>query len=180
MIRDIVIYPDSRLLEVSSAVEFDQKGLEARLELEQDLKDTMAYAKGVAIAAVQVGVLWRCMVIGNTAYWDPIETARCRCINTDAQEEGCLSLPGVKEKVFRPCNVVVSYFDATGKSLDKTLKGLEAQAALHEMEHMDGRLLTSSMNPVKLESVKTRLKKLHRAAKQLGVSTSELVYGSKA
>jgi len=178
MVREIVFYPDPRLYEVSAPVfpgTFPYRGQSA-LEIEQDLKDTLTYTKGVAIAGIQIGLPLRVMLVGDTVYWNPVEVARCRC--GDVVDEGCLSVPGFLERVFRPCNVHLAYRDSAGVEHEVKLDGLSAQAALHEIEHMDGKLLTSAMTPVTIEKLHKQMKRIRRTAKARGVSLTEQVYGA--
>jgi peptide deformylase len=177
MIRDIIIYPDSSLFGVSEYVEFD--GPFDLAALGKDLIDTMVFTKGAAIAAVQVGVPMRGMAIdmpfGPRVFWNP----KLLWVSEERHTamEGCLSVPGVQEYVERPLKVEIAYLNEKGKLTEETLVANWARAALHEIEHMDGKLLTSALGPVKLQQVNTQMKKLHRAAKKLGITTSELVYG---
>lgn len=177
MVREIVFYPDPLLYDVSREVTVDEITSETGQTLAKDLIDTVAYTRGAAVAGVQVGVKWRVMAIGAKVYWNPKVVGECRC--KEEVDEGCLSVPGVLEKVWRNHTIDLQFLDSAGQPQEARLEGLEAQAALHEIEHMDGKLLTSSLSPAKLAHVATRMKQLRRAAKGYGTTLTRLVYGQQ-
>lgn len=121
-------------------------------ELVEDMIETMYDAEGVGLAAPQVGVLRRVIVvdIGD----GPIVLINPVIISQDGQQigpEGCLSVPGVNEKVMRPLNVIVKYQDIEGK--ERSIKGNEflARALCHEIDHLNGILFIDKI--VKREKV---------------------------
>lgn len=177
MIREIVFYPDSRLYDTSHPAypgTFPFQGQTAE-EVEQDLLDTLAYTKGVAIAGVQIGVPLRVMAMGETVYWNPVVVNMSQ--ETIEDEEGCLSLPGVRETLTRPYKVHVLYRDRHGVEHDAWLSSVLARAALHEIEHMEGKLLTSGLSPAKLKKLSTTVKQLRREARASRRTMTELIYG---
>ena len=116
------------------------------VELAKDLIDTMREEDGVGLAAPQVGVLKRIVVvdIGD----GPITLINPQIVNEegeDVDEEGCLSVPGKSGKVVRPKKVTVKYTDLDGE--DKTVEGedLLARAFCHEIDHLEGILYTDKL-----------------------------------
>ncbi len=117
------------------------------LELIGDMIDTMYEANGVGLAAPQVGILKRIVVIDTTGE-DPVVMINPRIIEADGEQtgyEGCLSVPGVSGKVTRPNRVKAVYYD---EQLNlKEIEGTElmARAICHEIEHLDGHMYTEKV-----------------------------------
>ncbi len=117
------------------------------LELIGDMLDTMYEANGVGLAAPQVGILKRIVVIDTTGE-DPVVMINPRIIEADGEQtgyEGCLSVPGVSGKVTRPNRVKAVYYD---EQLNlKEIEGTElmARAICHEIEHLDGHMYTEKV-----------------------------------
>ncbi len=117
------------------------------LELIGDMLDTMYEANGVGLAAPQVGILKRIVVIDTTGE-DPVVMINPRIIEADGEQtgyEGCLSVPGVSGKVTRPNHVKAVYYD---EQLNlKEIEGTElmARAICHEIEHLDGHMYTEKV-----------------------------------
>jgi peptide deformylase len=117
-----------------------------------DMIDTMYHADGVGLAAPQVGILKRIVVIdvgdGVHALINP------EIISQSGEEidyEGCLSLPGIRGKVKRPAHVVVRALDPDGKETELRADGLLARAVCHETDHLDGVLFIDKVLPETLE-----------------------------
>jgi peptide deformylase len=118
------------------------------LVLLEDMLDTMYYAQGVGIAAPQVGVLKRIMIVdvGN----GPIEFINPEMIEQSGEQidtEGCLSVPGLAGNVTRPSYVKVKALDRNGKSFELEGTALLARAICHEMDHLDGVLFVDRCEP---------------------------------
>lgn len=165
--RRIVTYGDPVLREVSKPVEeIDQ---EVR-DLVEDLKDSLKKAKGLGLSAVQIGVLKRVYIIDLSAV-DITETLRV-FINPEItleegeceMEEGCLSFPGIYQKINRPEKVRVKATDLDGKEFELEATGLAARAVLHEFDHLEGRLFIDHMSPLTRTLLRGRLKKLSKAS----------------
>lgn len=125
-------------------------------ELIDDMIDTMHKYNGVGLAAVQVGVLKRVVVIDLYDDNGPIVMINPVIIKTKGEqevEEGCLSFPNQYAKLIRPEEVVVEALDENGKKVKVTAKDLYAQALCHEIEHLDGILFVDNMIPGTLEYV---------------------------
>ena len=117
---------------------------DARLsELIDDMYDTMYSANGVGLAAVQVGILRRAVVIDTREEGEKLELINPEIISTEGLcevLEGCLSVPGVRGYVERPEKVTLRAQDRNGEWHEYTGEGLLAQAMCHELEHLDGGL----------------------------------------
>ncbi len=142
-IRKIVELGDESLRQVCRKQEkFD---LRLRILL-KDMADTMYRAEGVGLAAPQVGILRRIVVIdvgeGLVELVNPVITMR---EGEQCGREGCLSLPGRQAVVRRPMRVTVQYQNRDGEMCEKTVEGLFARAVCHELDHLDGRLYIDVM-----------------------------------
>jgi peptide deformylase len=117
------------------------------LELIDDMIDTMNNFNGVGLAAPQVGVLYRIAVLSTKEHGileiinPTITTAAKNRIGTEA----CLSVPNVNGKVRRPNLITLEYYARTGEKTEKTLQGMDAVIACHEIDHLDGILFTDKM-----------------------------------
>lgn len=122
------------------------------LELLDDMAETMKHADGVGLAAPQVGILRRVVVIdvGDGL----IELINPEIVETSGQQrgaEGCLSIPGVRGEVIRPEKVRVKALNRKGEPIEITGTGLLARALCHEIDHLDGILFIDKVVPGTLE-----------------------------
>ena len=117
-----------------------------------DMIDTMYHADGVGLAAPQVGILKRIVVIdvgeGVIALINPEIVSQS---GEEIDYEGCLSIPGVRAQVKRPANVVVKALDREGKEIEINGSGLLARALCHEIDHLDGILFIDKAIPETVE-----------------------------
>lgn len=157
----IIEYPDPRLRTVARPVAaFDDR----LRRLVADMAQTMYEAPGVGLAATQVDVHERIIVIDVSEsndelqvfinpeiLWASEEQVEC--------EEGCLSVPGVYDAVTRPAQVRVRAFDADGVAFERDCKGLLAVCVQHEMDHLLGKVFVEYLSPLKQERIKTKMKK---------------------
>ncbi len=145
-IRSIRIVGDEVLRKRSKEViKFDDR-LSLLLE---DMKETMTKSDGVGLAAPQVGVLKRVMIV-NTGQ-GLVEFVNPRIVSQEGEhiwEEGCLSIPGKSGKVCRPKKVVISAKDRAGRDFELNGIGLMAVAICHEIDHLDGILFTDKVMEV--------------------------------
>lgn len=161
----ILEYPDPRLKKVAQPVtEFG-----ARVKkVVADMAETMYEAPGVGLAATQVDVHERIIVIDVSetkdqlrvfinpeVVWASEDTALC--------EEGCLSVPGIYDEVRRPARVRVRAQDADGASFELECDGLLAVCIQHEMDHLTGKVFVEYLSPLKQDRIKTKMRK-RRAA----------------
>lgn len=118
-----------------------QKFDEKLAMLLDDMYDTMKNADGVGLAAPQVGVIKRCLVIDvGDGKIELVNPTIVKATGSQVGQEGCLSIPNVWGDVERPQNVVVSAFDRNGYAIEVTGEGLLAVALCHEIDHLDGML----------------------------------------
>lgn len=161
----IVHYPDPVLLQVGQPViEFDTE-LE---KLVEDMFETMYFAKGVGLAAPQVAVSKRLFVMDCSGGDDP--ERKIAIINPEiiAQEgvqygdEGCLSFPGLYQKVKREVRTVVRAQNVKGDWFELDAADLDARCILHETDHCDGIVFLDRMTPLKRELAKRKIKQMQR------------------
>jgi peptide deformylase len=162
-ILPIRIYPDPVLRERAAEVErFD--GELARLVA--DMVETMVAAPGVGLAAPQVGVGRRVALVDLSVGKDP--EALHVLINPRIVEqeglasdvEGCLSLPGITDKVDRPERVRIAAVDAAGSPFELEAEGWLARAVCHEIDHLDGILFVDRLRGLRKERVRRQLRRL--------------------
>lgn len=161
--RRIVTYGDRILRETSEKVEEINQEVK---DLVSQLTDTLRKAKGLGLSAVQIGVLKRVFIVDLSAV-DLTETLRVfinpEIVETSGEvemEEGCLSFPGIYQKIVRPAEVKVKAMDLDGKEFVLTTGGLAARAVQHEFDHLEGKLFIDRMSPITRTLLKGRLKRL--------------------
>jgi peptide deformylase len=167
MIYPIVRYGHPVLEQKAQAIsEFDTPELN---QLVEDMFESMYAARGVGLAAPQIGVSKRLAVIDVTTGEDPAQ--RIVLINpeivaregTQTGEEGCLSLPTFREPVNRAKKVTLRAKDAKGKEFEMTGEELLARAFLHETDHLNGTLYISHISPLKRDLIRRKVRKLQKA-----------------
>ncbi len=135
----------------------------------EDMFESMYAARGVGLAAPQIGISRRIAVVDVTFKEDP--SARIVLINPEiihkegrhAQSEGCLSIPDFREKVTRAQTVTIRAQDVTGKLLEHTGDDLLARAFQHETDHLNGKLYISHISALKRDLIKRKIRKLAKA-----------------
>jgi peptide deformylase len=161
----IIKLPDPILRKVSAPVEHIDEQVR---KLAGDMLDTMYAAPGVGLAAVQVGVPRRVIVL-DTAKGDDEPPRPLVMINPQIvalgkdmreHEEGCLSIPDVRIDIERPSSVTVQFLDREGKPQELVAKGLLATAIQHEIDHLNGRLIIDFLSRLKRDIIVRRFKKL--------------------
>jgi peptide deformylase len=152
------VYPDPDLRrKAEPVVDF---GPELR-RLVADLWETMEANDGVGLAAPQVGVPLRLAVIAwKGRRFTLINPEILQTEGSEVGEEGCLSFPGIFEKVRRPDRVLVRARDERGEPFEVRVEGFLARAFCHEIDHLDGRLLIDHLSSLKREFVRKRLKRI--------------------
>ena len=138
-------------------------------KLVEDMFESMYEARGVGLAAPQIGISKRLAVIDVTFKEDP--DARLVLVNPEiihtegrhTQNEGCLSIPEFREPVTRPNKVTVRAQDVNGKWFQKTGEELLARAFLHETDHLNGKLYISHISALKRDFMKRKIRKLIKA-----------------
>ncbi|MGE0025162.1 MAG: peptide deformylase [Hyphomicrobium sp.] len=167
----IITLPDPLLREVSTPVE---RVDDALLKLADDMLETMYDAPGVGLAAVQVGVPKRLIVL-DVADGDEDEAPNpLTLINPEivkingeqvrTHEEGCLSIPDFRIEIERPASLVVGYIDRDGKPKELAAEGLLATAVQHEIDHLNGKLIIDFLSRLQRDMVVRKFKKAAREA----------------
>ncbi len=162
-IRKIVYLPDARLRRVSSVIEtFDDK-LQTLID---DMFDTMYHARGVGLAAPQIGVNLRLSVvdvIGDKT--QQLVLINPEIIASEGQleyQEGCLSVPGAYDTVVRAAKVTLRALDRFGSPFEMTADGLLGECFQHEIDHLNGKLFVDLLSPVKRALARRRQDKFLR------------------
>jgi peptide deformylase len=138
-------------------------------KLVEDMFESMYAAKGVGLAAPQIGISKRLAVIDVTFKEDPdakLVLANPEIIHTEGkqtQSEGCLSIPEFREPLKRANKVTVRAQDINGNWYEKTGEELLARAFLHETDHLNGKLYISHLSALKRDLMKRKIKKLMKA-----------------
>ena len=165
--RRIVLYGDPVLREMAAPV--DKIDQEVK-DLVSDMMDTLKNDHGLGLAAPQVGESKRVFIIDLSSV-DLSETVRVfinpEILSTDGEvelEEGCLSFPGIYQRIVRPAIVKVRATDLEGQHFELTLGGLAARAVLHEYDHLDGVLFIDHISSFARTMLKGKLKKLAAAS----------------
>jgi len=138
-------------------------------KLVEDMFESMYEAKGVGLAAPQIGISKRLAVIDVTFKEDPdakLVLINPQVIHTEGkfrQTEGCLSIPEFREPVTRAKKVTIRAQDLNGHWFEKTGEDLLARAFLHETDHLNGKLYISHISALKRDLIKRRIRKLIKA-----------------
>jgi peptide deformylase len=138
-------------------------------KLVEDMFESMYAARGVGLAAPQIGIGKRLAVIDVTFKEDPdakLVLVNPEILHTEGknrQNEGCLSIPDFREPVTRACQVTVKAQDVNGQWFEKTGEDLLARALLHETDHLNGKLYISHISALKRDLMKRKIRKLVKA-----------------
>jgi peptide deformylase len=163
----IVHYPEPVLLEVGKPVAQDEFNLDLS-KLVDDMFETMYEAKGVGLAAPQVGVGKRFFVMDCSGGEDPAQ--KLAIINPEiihvegdqSGEEGCLSFPGLYQKVQREMRVIVRAQDVKGDTFEFDGTEMAARCVLHETDHCDGIVFLDRMTPLRRQFAKQKIRKMQK------------------
>jgi peptide deformylase len=164
----IVTLPDPILRKLSTPVERVDDELR---RLADDMLETMYDAPGVGLAAVQVGIPRRLVVL-DVADEDekpaPLVLFNPEIVaigsETRLHEEGCLSIPDFRVEIERPATLTLSYIDRDGNPRELDAEGLLATAIQHEVNHLDGKLIIDFLSPLKRDMVVRKFKKQAKAS----------------
>jgi peptide deformylase len=162
----IITLPDPILRKISDPVERIDSAV---VKLMDDMLETMYDAPGIGLAAIQVGVPKRIIVL-DTAEEEqprsPLVMANPEIValgsTTRPYEEGCLSIPDVRVEIERPETLTVRYIDRNGQQKELAADGLLATAIQHELDHLDGHLIIDFLSRLKRDIVIRKFKKLAR------------------
>ena len=167
---DILVYPDARLRRRALPVENVDDDIR---QLVEDMAETMYHAPGIGLAAIQVNVTKRVVVIDHSderndlrVLINPVIQARQGEIET---EEGCLSVPGIILPVKRSEEITVTAIDSSGQNYEVTATGLLAICIQHEIDHLDGKVFVDYLT--RLKRVRVRKQLLKGNAPTTGISS---------
>jgi len=167
MKRSILIHPDPRLKKLCAPVPDVSDELR---RLADDMLETMYQAPGIGLAAPQVGVLDRLIVL-DCVKEEGAERRPMMMFNpeilassdeTSSYEEGCLSIPEQFAEVTRPSEVEVAWMDRDGNARKETFDGLWATCVQHEIDHLNGKLFIDYLGPMKRQMITRKMQKLKR------------------
>ncbi len=163
MVREILIWPDPLLKQKARPVAKVDDKVRA---LVKDMFETMYAAEGVGLAAPQVGVLQRVIVLDTSPSQEgakPVAMINPEIIGMEGETtfaEGCLSIPGESEEVDRAARVTVKFLDVDGQEQTLRCDGLLAIAVQHEADHLNGTVFVDHVSTLKRELIRGRMKRL--------------------
>ncbi len=159
----ILRFPDPRLKKVAAPVGEINENIR---RLVRDMAETMYEAPGIGLAATQVNVHKRLIVIDTSETKDQLLVLINPRIDTmsgsQIHEEGCLSVPGIYDKVTRAEQVVVRYLDLAGEEQTLAAESLLAVCIQHEIDHLEGKVFVEHLSQLKQTRIKTKLAKQAR------------------
>jgi peptide deformylase len=166
MIYPITVYGDPVLRKVTTDIEKNYEGLE---KLADDMFETMHNAEGVGLAAPQIGLTVRLFVVDLSPLGDDeplLKDFRRAFVNPYIVEksgdkvlmdEGCLSIPGLREDVLRYSTIRMKYYDVNWNEYDEVYTGFTARVLQHEYDHLDGIMFVDYCSPLKKRLLKGKL-----------------------
>lgn len=165
MIRDILIHPDPRLKKPCDPI---AAVTPEHAQLAADMLETMYEAPGIGLAAPQIGVMQRIIVMDcikegtpePMVLLNPKVTWSSEDLNT--YEEGCLSIPDQYAEVHRPATVKVVWMDLAGEMQERQFEGIWATCVQHEIDHLNGKLFIDYLGPLKRQMITRKMEKLKR------------------
>lgn len=162
-IRKIIYLPDERLRLVAKPVESFDENLQTLID---DMFDTMYHAKGVGLAAPQIGVSLRLSVIDIAGdKKEQLVLINPEIITQEGEteyQEGCLSVPGAYDKVVRAQKVTIRALDRFSKPYEMTAEGVLGECFQHEIDHLNGKLFVDLLTPLKRAMARRKLDKYKR------------------
>lgn len=171
MIREVLVYPDKRLKQVSSDVDIFDEDLHILLD---DMFETMHAKDGIGLAAIQIGIAKNILIINipnpeeDQEKEKTLEVINPKIIRAEGEEihqEGCLSVPGYYEEVSRYKNIVVEFYDRYGKRQEIECDDLLSVAFQHEMDHLNGKLFIEKLSFLKRKKFEKEWKKKTKVQK---------------
>jgi|TARA_B100000768_G_scaffold159747_1_gene158972 peptide deformylase len=178
MILPIFAYGEPVLRKKGSVIDKDYPKLEALLE---NMFETMYQASGIGLAAPQIGYPIRLFLVDASPFADDEELSEeertslgalkkvfinAQIVDESGEEwafnEGCLSIPDVREDVFRRSDVVIEYQDENFKKHKETFTGIAARIIQHEYDHIEGVLFTDKLSPLKKRLIKSKLSNISK------------------
>ncbi len=172
-IKEIITVPDDMLKKISEPIE--KIGLNEK-KLIHDLLETMYHSKGIGLAAVQVGILKRIVVVDVSSinekktpmsFINPVIKNVSK--ETSVYEEGCLSLPDTFIEIERPKRCEVEYVDLKGEKKLLKCDGLLSTCLQHEINHLDGKLIIDNLSKLKRDFIIKKISKLKQKSDRIVV-----------
>jgi len=164
-LRTILHYPDPRLRQVAKPVETVDDEIR---RLVDDMTETMYAAPGIGLAAIQINVAQRVVVIDISETRNQLQVfINPQILERDGQqvfEEGCLSVPGIFDEVERARHIRVRALDRTGQPFELEADGLLATCIQHEIDHLDGKVFVDYLSRLKQSRIRKKLEKQERLA----------------
>jgi peptide deformylase len=164
-IRPVRLYGDPVLrTKAAEVTRFD----ESLRSLASDMRDTMSAYNGIGLAANQIGVLERVLVVDvplddeTRARYTMVNPSIVKRAGSESGEEGCLSIPGIYEDVTRALKLTVQAVDEQGKAFEVEAEGYLARAIQHEVDHLDGVLFIDRLSPLRRQFLRRPLESLAR------------------
>lgn len=166
-LRNILIHPDPRLKKVATPVASVTDDLR---RLADDMLETMYHAPGIGLAAPQIAVMDRMLVMDcakeDDATPEPMVLINPQVVWTSDErnvyDEGCLSIPEQYAEVERPAEVEVTWMNLDGQTKRERFDGLWATCVQHEIDHLDGKLFIDYLKPLKRQMITRKMQKLKR------------------
>ena len=172
-IKDIITVPDDTLKKISNPIE--NVGVNEK-KLIKDLFETMYSSNGIGLAAVQVGILKRILVIdvsGKDEKKQPLSfinpVIKKVSDETSVYEEGCLSIPNTFIEIERPKSCEVEFIDINGKVKNLICDGLLSTCLQHEINHLDGKLIIDNLSKLKRDLIVKKISKTQKNADRIVV-----------
>ncbi|MCD4769176.1 MAG: peptide deformylase [Bacteroidales bacterium] len=171
MVYPIYIYGHPVLRKISDDIQKDYEDLDKLID---NMYETMHKAEGIGLAAPQIGKSIRVFIVDGTGVADDepeLADFKKVFINADIIEtsgeivpmnEGCLSIPKIREDVNRESRIRVKYYDENWEFHDEVIEGFKARIIQHEYDHLDGILFTDRMSPIRKRLLKSKLSGLSR------------------
>lgn len=166
MIRPMYLYGQPVLRKVAEPIDNNYPALDTLIA---DMFETMYKSEGIGLAAPQIGLGIRLIVIDLSVLADDmpeLADKKLVLINPEitetagddvSQSEGCLSLPGIHENVTRPSRIHITYFDEKWQSHDEWVDGFLARVMQHEYDHLEGHVFTDRISPIRRQLIKGKL-----------------------
>ncbi len=178
MVLPIVAYGDPVLRKVGKDIDKEYPNLAKLIE---NMKDTMKNARGVGLAAPQIGKAIRLFLVDTSPFAEDDELDKeeqeflksftkvfinAKILKEEGNEwvfsEGCLSIPNINEDVFRQETVTIEYYDENFKKHTETVNGLAARVIQHEYDHIEGKLFTDKLSSLKKRLIKKKLENISK------------------
>ena len=164
-LREIVHYPDARLRRIAAPVSTVDDEIRALVD---DMAQTMYHAPGIGLAAIQIDVPKRVIVLDISPERNALHIfINPKIVMRDGvhiMEEGCLSVPGIYETVQRAQHIRVSALDRAGNPFELEADGLLAVCIQHEIDHLDGKVFVDYLSRLKQQRIRKKLEKQQRLA----------------